>query len=461
MTAQVDSSSNLGRGSLLRSWVEGARYLGILLGLFAVGFFGHKTHWNFGLVAGAHDDSHPVEKVSSTTEGGPVADDWKVEFPSERSVERSGIKTGPLEQRPIRERVKTTGVITYDERVIAAISARASGTVWRVVKQVGDAVRKGDILVIIDSAEVGNAKAEFLSELVSLESRIEILANLEKIEGAVAARQVREARVAVREATIQLQNAEQKLVNLGLSIRKDDFANLTDLERSAKLQLFGIPEAITADLDRQRMSSNLLAIKASFDGVVIHQDAAPGEMVDAGKPFLDIADLRRMWLKLDVPKEDAGRLTLGQQVRFSPDGMEQELNSTISWISTEVNQQTRTLQVRAEVDNPVVTANAATGQEVRLLRANTFGTGSILLRESEGAFVVPQSSILHADSQPMIFVKTGPLTFSRMDVRLGVRDAKFTQIVSDELQPGLEIVTQGSHVLKSEYILNHVASSGP
>ena len=461
MTTQIDSAPKARHGSVLRSCVEGARYVGILLGLFAVGFFGHKTHWSFGLVNGAHGDDHQVEKASSTSEIGAVVDDWKVEFPSERSVERSGVKTDKLVQRPIRERVKTTGVITYDERMSATISARAAGTVWRVVKQVGDSVRKGDILVIIDSAEVGRAKAEFLSELVSLESRIEILSNLEKIEGAVAARQVREARVAVREATIQLQNAEQKLVNLGLSIRKDDFSNLSDLERSAKLQLFGIPEAIIADLDRQRMPSNLLAIKASFDGVVIHQDAAPGEMVDAGKPFLEIADLRRMWLKLDVPKEDAGRLTLGQPVCFNPDGMEQELNSTISWISTEVNQQTRTLQVRAEVDNPVVTANASTGQEVRLLRANTFGIGSILLRESDDAFVVPQSAILHADSQPMIFVKTGPLTFSRMDVRLGVRDAKLTQIVSDELQPGMEIVTQGSHVLKSEYILNHVASSGP
>lgn len=461
MTAHVDSVPNSGRGSLLRSCFEGARYLGILLGLAAVGFFGHRTHWNFGLAGASHGEVHAEESTSTAGTTAPVVDEWKVEFPSEQSVERSGVSAEKLTQRPIRERVKTTGVITYDERFTAAISARASGTIWRVVKQVGDSVRKGDILLIIDSAEVGNAKAEFLSELVSLESRKEILANLEKIEGAVAGRTVREARVAIRESAIQLQNAEQKLVNLGLSIRKDDFANLSDQERSAKLQLFGIPESITGDQDRQRMSSNLLAIKASFDGVVIHQDVAPGEMVDAGKPFLDIADLRRMWLRLDVPKEDAGRLALGQQVYFLPDGMEQKLTSTISWISTEVNQQTRTLQVRAEVDNPVVAANASTGQEVRLLRANTFGVGSITLRESEGAFVVPQSSILHADSQPMIFVKTGPLTFSRMDVRLGVRDAKMIQIISDELRPELEVVTKGSHVLKSEYILNHVASSGP
>ena len=182
-------------------------------------------------------------------------------------------------------------------------------------------------------------------------------------------------------------------------------------------------------------------------------------MVEAGKPLLEIADLRRMWLKLDVPKEDAAKLMLGQSVRFTPDGLEQEFKSSITWINTEMNPKTRTLQIRAEVDNPVVSSDPATGQEVRMLRANTFGTGIITLKKTDVAFVVPRSAVLHSDNQAMVFAKVGDLTFMRVDVTLGTHDSGFLQIESPTLKPGLEIVSHGSHVLKSEWILNHVASA--
>ena len=75
--------------------------------------------------------------------------------------------------------------------------------------------------------------------------------------------------------------------------------------------------------------------------------------------------------------------------------------------------------------------------------------------------MIPATAILHADNQPMVYVKTGELTFSRIDVKLGVRQSGFVQIDAMDLKPGLEIVSQGSHVLKSEWILNHVASAAP
>lgn len=447
--------------------IGGAKYFGILLSLLALGYAGHQTHWSFGFAKHAAEDSHhepaataPVP-VQPTAAGAVKSEDWAIEFPSPKSLKRSGVKTLPLEQRAMREEIRTTGVITYDERMFASLSARVSGTVWRVLKQPGDSVRRGDVLVIIDAADVGSAKAEFFSDLVEVESKAEVLSMLEKVTGAVPERQVREARVALRESKIRLQNSEQKLINMGFKLRKEDFEGLSDSERSAKLHFLGLPESIARDLNPVQTTSNLLPLTASFDGVLLQHGAAMGEMVEAGKPLMEIADLRRMWLKLDVPKEDASRLALGQAVRFLPDGLDDELESTITWISTEMDVQTRTLRIRAEVENPVVSTDPVTGQEVRILRANTFGTGIVTLRETASAFVVPTSSILHDDSQPMIFTKTGDLKFVRIDVRIGVREPGFVQIESDLLRPGMEIVSQGSHVLKSEYILNHMASAAP
>jgi hypothetical protein len=70
------------------------------------------------------------------------------------------------------------------------------------------------------------------------------------------------------------------------------------------------------------------------------------------------------------------------------------------------------------------------------------------------------AAVLHADDQPMVFVRAGELTFARFDVTLGVRENQYVQIQSEELKPGLEVVSEGSHVLKSEWMLNHTASGG-
>jgi multidrug efflux pump subunit AcrA (membrane-fusion protein) len=246
---------------------------------------------------------------------------------------------------------------------------------------------------------------------------------------------------------------------LGFSIRSEEYQELDDVARAEKIRFLGLPENVVQGV--RKMTSNLLPIRATFDGVVLRQDVALGETAEVGKPILEIADIRQMWLKLDVPKEVSSRLALGQQVSFHPDGIENDLHATITWISTEMNEQTRTLQVRAEVDNPVVSTDMKSGQEVRLLRANTFGTGTVMLRKSESALVVPVSSILHDDRQPLVFAKTGDLTFERVDVTLGVRDGAYVEILSTDLKAGAEIVIRGGHVLKSEWMLNHVASASP
>ena len=324
------ATTRLTSKSALSTFFSNAKYLCILLSLLAVGFAGHGTHWTFGITK--HDESEPHSGHPASHESAPLMElvestplEWEVSFPTEKSLQRSGVKTIPLEQRSMRQQVKTTGVITYDERMHASLSARVSGTVWRVLKQPGEAIRRGDVLVIIDAVDVGRAKAGFFSDLVDAESKAEILASLEKATGVVPERQVREARVAVREAKIRLQNTEQTLINMGLNVRKTDFEGMNDAQRAAQLHFLGLPASISHELDPLQTTSNLLPLTASFDGVLLHHDAALGEMVEAGKPVLEIADLRRMWLKLDVPKEDAAKLATGQSVRFLPDGLNQEL----------------------------------------------------------------------------------------------------------------------------------------
>lgn len=436
------------------------RYVSILSGLIAFGYFGHQTHWTF--TRQAHGEQHSGVKIEHAPAAKPVNHGAAVEFASSEAVRKSGIDTASVQRRTVQDRVKATGVITYDQRQTAQLSSRVSGTVWRVTKQPGDSVKKGDTLLIIDAVDVGRVKTKFLSDLVDVESKTEFLANVEKIKaiGVGPERQVREARIAVREARLQLLNAEQTLVNYGLCVRAADFASLDDATRSAKLQFLGLPVELVADLDPTKTTSNLLPVIAPFDGEMIGEQPVIGESVEAGKPVVELANVNRMWVNLNVPKEDAAKLNLGQAISFTPDGSEEQIHSQISWISTAVDEQTRTLRVRADVENAVVSVDSQTRRRVHRLRANAYGEGTILIREATETITVPEAAVINTEEGSLVFVQTSERSFLRHEVRLGIHDGEFIQILSDVIKPGQRVVTQGNHVLKSELILNQLASSG-
>ena len=227
----------------------------------------------------------------------------------------------------------------------------------------------------------------------------------------IARREVTEAEAELRLARIELLSAEQALVNLGFSIRREQFDDLDDQEVFRRLQFLGIPAEVTTDMDPRTATSNLLPIEAPIDGVVIGRDLGLGEAVETGKQVFEIADVRKMWITLQVRKEDASLVTVGQEVTFEADGVARPLVSRVGWISTEVDEGTHTLEVRAEVENPLASKDTEAGSRERSLRANVFGRGKILVRESEQAMTVPRDSLHYDEQGRFVFVQTSPLSF--------------------------------------------------
>ena len=446
--------------SLVASW--GVSLL-TTASLVAVGWLGHATHWTFGLAGHAaphaeHGDAG--EQASSGAAGASVdgPDDpspGTVRFSSREALERTGIEVVPVERRPMVSELEVAGVVDYDERRTAQLSSRVGGSIWRVEKHLGDVVRKGEVLLVIDSQEVGRLKAEFLNALVTFESRREHMAILEEVQGAVMGRQLREARAALREARIHLVNDEQALVNLGLPVAIADYEALVDEARAERIRTVGLPEGLLTELNDDVVTSNLLPLAAPFDGIVVGRDAVVGEVVEAAKPIFEVADVSRMILALKVDKEDAGKVAIGQPVRFRPDGSNEEYSSRITWISTEVDQATRTLQVRAVVDN-IQTLPAATQAG---LRAHTFGSGKIEIDRRGTAIVVPSQSVQWDGSRWVVFVPTGDAAFTACEVQPGVREGNVVEIVGDPSEGVLErVVGAGSHVLKSQVLLERIES---
>jgi cobalt-zinc-cadmium efflux system membrane fusion protein len=384
----------------------------------------------------------------------------RIQFASDEAVARAGIAVAAAWEAPIAEAIAVNGEITYDEGRVANLSAPLAGRVWQVFKAPGETVKKGDVLTVVDAAEVGKAKAEFLQALTQTELRAATVARLKPLEGGpVAGAQVLTAEAALREAQVRLVGARQALGNFGLSVRPEDVKGLSPDEAARRLQFLGLPAEVVKLLDPETTTANLVPVKASFDGVVVARKVVAGEQVDTARVLFVVADTRQMWLALQVRQEDARRLhardalqgTPGQTVRFRPGGFDREIAGEIVWISTAADEKTRTVQVRADLAN-------LDGQ----LRASTFGAGRIILREERRAVVVPSEAVQWEGDCHIVFVRDrnfedeGALKiFHTRTVRPGAKDGNLTEIIAGVL-PGERVVTTGSGLMRSELLKNNL-----
>lgn len=372
----------------------------------------------------------------------------RIQFASAEAFQKSGLDVEIIKRGPITESVTANGDITYDQTRVARVSARVGGPVWRVTKQVGDRVRTGELLGLVESADVGRAKSELLQALAQVDLRAKTLAALNRNSGAIPERTVREAETALREADIRLTTAEQALANFGLPVRAETLKNLKPEEVAGRVRLLGIPADYTHELDARDAPANLLPLVAPLPGIIVKRAVVAGEVVDNAKVLFVVADVQRMWLTLHVRLEDARRVALNQAVVFQPDASpDEKIEGKVSWISTSVDPQSRTLDVRVDVTNPR-----------GVLVDHAFGAGTIILRYESEAILVPNEA-LHSDGDCRIvfvqdrnfFAPDAPKVFHTRTVRLGVRNGGVTEIIAG-LLPGEVVATKGSGMLRTELL---------
>jgi membrane fusion protein, heavy metal efflux system len=392
------------------------------------------------LVAGARAENNPVCKNYLR----------RIQFASLAAMRKAGVDVAVAERQPIVESIAANGQITYDQTRFASLSARLPGTVWRVEKNVGDQVHAGDLLALVDAAEVGRAKTELLQALAQDELARKSLKRLESLGEVVAGRQVQEAQAATVQARARLLSTQQALECLGLPVDVEPLRALPAEKLAETLRYLGLPVR-----DRQQhgqTTANLLPVKAPMDGLIVTRHVVAGEVIDPSRVLFQLADTSRMWLTLNVPAEDAGKLALGQPVRFRPDGQQDEAHGTLVWISSSADQQTRMVSVRAELSNP-------RGQ----LRHETFGAGSIILRQEQESVAVPTAAIHWEGDCHIVFVRDkgffdkpdSPKVFHVRTVRLGAESETATEIIAGVL-PGEVVAARGSDVLRAELLKNNL-----
>jgi cobalt-zinc-cadmium efflux system membrane fusion protein len=409
-----------------------------------------------------------VKVISGTEANGsdepssPVARQARIEFPSADAVHAAGIEVVAVKNRDLSRYVIANGMLDYEPYRYAQLAARAPGTIWWVEKELGEPVHKGEVLALIDCADVGKAKADFLQSLALLEVRTAALDRLKSAAGAISGGNLSEAQANLRDARIRLFNDHQRLLNLNLSFRWEDVAKLAEDQQVKYLRLLGLPEKLRKELDPETLTANLLPLTAPFSGrLVRHPRAAPGEVVATNQPLFAVGDITELHIELEANREDVGLLALGQEVVFVPADLSAETRTgtddkttriargKLSHISPEVNEKSRRVQVHAELEN-----------RQELFRPNTYGTGRILVREQRGVPAVPTDAV-QWEMRPegrshFVFVALSETSFQVRPVKMGLEDNGFIQV--DGVQSGEMVVTTGSYVLKSELFKERIGS---
>ncbi len=409
-----------------------------------------KEHPDVSVVV-AKDETESKGELTTAKVGPRVKDPstcqthaMRVQFASAASVEKAGVKLGSVVERPMADTLTVNAEIDYNRTKLAQVSSRAAGVAWWVGKEVGDRVTRGEILALVDSADIGRAKADLLQAAANRHLRSQTLERTRSLSNIAPQAELQEHEAALREAEIRLFNARQALINFGFVLNLD---GPSDIPNERDLQLLGVPETVRKSLDASNATANLLPIPAPLDGVITARNIVAGEIVETSKPLFTLADTSRLWVMIDVPQALANRVALGQRVRFSPERTSDDAAlGSIAWISTAVDDQTRTIKVRADVDN----------SEGRL-RAGMFGQAAITIRESPTAIAVPDEAVQWEGCCHLVFVRLSEEIFQPRKIRVGARSGGFTEVLVGAV-PGEVVATTGSHVLKSEILKSNLGA---
>ncbi len=334
---------------------------------------------------------------------------------SEDAVKSSGIEVAIAGPARIKTVLELPGEIGISRDLVAHVVPRLSGVAREVTKNLGDRVRKGELLAVIDSRELADSKSSYLSAI----KRVDLArATFNRTEGlwkmkVLAEKEYLASRQAMAEAEIELQATARKLISLGIP----------------ESGLAAIAEA-PGDLTRYE-------IRSPRDGMVIEKHLSVGEALGEASGIFKIADLSTVWVEITVYTKDLGTVKPGQRVVIRSKELGINATGAISYIGPLVGEQTRAAKARVSIPNPA-----------GLWRPGLFVAVEVVQEDVPVKIVVPVDAIQTMGSWQVIFVQYGNL-FEARPVDTGRTDGERVEVLSG-LIPGEKYVSKNSFVLKAD-----------
>ena len=366
----------------------------------------------------------PAAPPGNTGETGP-AQDGLINMPSAQ-ITAQDIEVAPAGKGVLSAALIVPGVITLDTDLVARVPARVVGTVTEMRKRLGDLVAGGEIVAVLDSREVADAKSEYLTASVAFDLKKTLFERAQTLwtKRISAEQQYLQARAAYLETELRLDLARQKLSALHL--------DAAEVVKAAK-QESGAGPGVSSLRQYQ--------IRSLIGGRVIERKVDVGSLVGSqGDPsdLYTIAGLSTVWVELAVPTADLDLIAEGQPVTIEGGGDSGKRGEgTIKFISPLVNPDTRSARVIAEIDNKTL-----------IWRPGTVVTAAIVIKKEPVEVSVPRAALQTIGGDSVVFVRT-PEGFQKRTVTTGRSDAQSIEITSG-LSAGEQIAVKNSFLLKAE-----------
>ena len=346
----------------------------------------------------------------------PLGEVWL----TDAQIAEAKLKVEPLEEQDVDDVIVTSGKIAFDDAHVNHVFSPVSGRVTRIDAKVGQRVKKGDVLAVLESPDVGLASAD-----------------LHKAEA---------DRIA---AEHDLERQKELLAAHATSQR--DFEQAEDASRKAK-----------AEVDRAKQKAGLFraggatsvtqtyAIRAEIDGEVVARNVSPGGEVQGqygggtAVELFTVGELDHLWLVADVYEMDTARVKVGSRVTFKLFSISNKtFPATIEWVAGTLDPATRTAKVRCSIDNTS-----------RSFKPEMYATLFIAVDERK-AIAIPRSALLRLGEQTAVFVEKGRSpdgrrVFARVPVTVDEAEGGKWLPLNRGPERGAFVVTQGTILLAGE-----------
>jgi cobalt-zinc-cadmium efflux system membrane fusion protein len=312
--------------------------------------------------------------------------------------------------------ISTRGKIILHPDKLAHILPKVSGVAKEARKNIGDSVKEGEVLAVLESREMADIKANYLAAKEKEGLALSLLEREKRLhEKKVSAEQdYLNAKSAYAETKINIQLAKQKLHAFGIG--HDEIKELSG-EDDPDLRLYDI--------------------RSPMDGIVIARHINKGEFIENTTTIYEIADLSTIWIEIGIYPKDLVKVKEGQIVDISLPSDGSISQAKIIYLSPIIQDETITAKAVAELKNP--SGNWRPGSFVKV---------NIATKKAFIPLVVPKEAIQEIEGKEFVFVRV-PEGFEKRQAQIGVGDNESVEILSG-LSSGEEYASSKTFLLKAD-----------
>ena len=368
-------------------------------------------------LAGCHSNDNASGMTSFSSKASPSATPQLFTIPADQM---SHVQLVTISPTKMTNTLRLTGAVAYNAFKTTPVITQVGGPVSRIMVVPGDHVRMNQPMLEVSSPDYAQLLDGYLKAADSfrLADKFYVRAKDLYAHNAIAEQDLEQAESNRTQAQADLNAAEQGMRILGIK-------NPADLAKAP--------------------SSAQIPVLAPITGEVVERLVSPGQVVQAGQTqAFTISDLSTVWVLANVYQADLQNVKSGEDVVVQTDAFPDSFRGKISFVSSALDPNTRTLQARIVVENP--------GEK---LKRDMYCTVTVTAGLLKDALTVPNAAVLRDDNnQPFVYALSGDNQFGRRDVELGQAQGGETQIVKG-ISPGDRIVGNGSLFLQVVNSLQH------